>query len=159
MAAWSLPENCKLVWLNFTAANAVACDILSCKNAHKVWLIVAHNGSNDTDLTLQLAEYVDVAATGGASSVTLPCPIWACATAGTANDTFVRATDDDNIVIDPATQTSYFGVLEWDPSKHTAGYDCIGFTDSGGHASNQCFIMAIIEERYHQVTPPSAIID
>jgi hypothetical protein len=50
-------------------------------------------------------------------------------------------------------------VIEWDPAKHSAGYDCITLADSGGNAGNLVSVYALIAERYPQATPPSAIID
>ena len=156
---WSLAENLKIVLLNSnTAANAVACDVVSCKNAHKVWFLVHHTGANDTDLTLTLTEATDVAA-GTNSTVTATCPIWEDADAGATSDTLVRQTDAAALTIDPATENPYVGIIEWDPAKHSAGYDCIYLADANGHAGNVCSIWAFIAERYPQATPPSAIID
>lgn len=154
---FSFPEKYKVVLLNSTAANAVSCDVVSCKNAHKVWFLISHTGTNDTDLTLTLTEYTAVG--GSSSTVTTTCPIWENSTAGTSDDTWTKITDAAAVVIDPATDTQYLGLIEWDPAKHTAGYDCITLADSGGNASNTCVILAIIEERYAQAEPPSAIVD
>ena len=154
------PEQLKPVLINSTAANAVDCDWISTKNANYVWFLIFHAGSNDTDLTLQLAEATAVAGTG-AASVTVPCPIWLDADAGTTSDTLVRQTDDDNIVIDPATQNPLLAVIGWDPAKHTDGYDCISFTDSGGHASNTVRIFALVQMKYatRAANQPSVIVD
>ena len=155
---WSLAENLKVVLVNNHAAgNAVACDVISCKNAHKVWFLIHHSGANDTDLTLTLTEYTAV---GGASStVTATCPIWLDVDAGATSDTLVRQTDAASLVIDPATQNPVLAIIEWDPAKHTAGYDCITLADANGNASNVVSIYAFIAQRYPQATPPSAIID
>lgn len=156
---WSLAENLKVVLLNNHAAgNAVACDVVSCKNAHKVWFLIHHSGANDTDLTLTLTEATNVAA-GTTSTVTATCPIWLDVDAGATSDTLVRQTDAAALVIDPATQNPVLAVIEWDPAKHTAGYDCIFLADANGNASNVVSIYAFIAERYPQATPPSAIIN
>ncbi len=156
---FSLPEQCKIVFLYNGAANAVACDYICCKNAHMVWFLIFHAGSNDTDLTLGLQEGVDVAATGGASAVTDTFPIWKDVDPGTTSDTLVRQTDAASLVIDPATQNPVLAIFQWDPAKHAPGYDCISVSDSGGHASNTVQILAFILERYQADQPPSAIID
>lgn len=153
----NLPQEYKIVLLNTTAANAVACDVISCKNAHKVWFLVTHTGANNTDLTLTLTEATDVAA-GTTSTVTAACPIWTIVPTA-ALDTWTEATAAAAVTIDPATQSPYMAIIEWEPAKHTAGYDCIYLADSGGHASNTCVIHAIIAERYHEASPPSAIVD
>ncbi len=156
---FSLPEQCKIVLVNNTAGNAVACDYICCKNAHKVWFLIFHAGANDTDLTLGLQEAVDVAATGGASAVTATFPIWKDVDAGASSDLLVRQSDAASLVIDPATQNPVLAIFEWDPAKHTPGYDCISVSDSGGHANNTVQIIAFILERYQADQPPSAIID
>jgi hypothetical protein len=156
---FNFPESHKTVLCYQGAANAVACDVISCKNANKVWFVVIHSGANDTDLTLQLTEATDVAA-GTNSAVTVGCPIWRDNDAGTTSDVLVRATtDDDNIVIDPATENAVVAVIEWDPAKHTAGYDCVYLADSGGHASNTCTILAVIDSKVKGASLPAFITD
>jgi hypothetical protein len=155
-----MAENLKVVLLsNHAAATASVFDVISCKNAHKVWFVVHHSGANNTDATYTLTEYTAVG--GSASTVTETCPIWLDADAGAASDTLVRQTDAAAVVIDPATQNPVLFVMEWDPAKHTAGYDCITLVlgGAGGHASNIVSAYALIAERYPQATPPSAIID
>jgi hypothetical protein len=154
----SLPHQMPPRLLYQGAANAVACDIVSCKNATRVTFVVIHTGNTDTDLTLQLEEATSVA---GAThqAVAVPCPIWRDNDAGTTSDTLVRQTDDDNIAIDPATEASVVAVIEWDPAKHSDGYDCIYLADTGGNAANTCTILAFVEMAYQGATPPSVIVD
>jgi hypothetical protein len=73
----------------------------------------------------------------------------------------VRQTDAAAYAIDPATQNPVLLVFEWDPAKHTAGYDCITLAKggAGGHSSNVVSAYAFLAERFPQATPPSAIID
>lgn len=153
-----IPQNYKLLKLYQGAANAVDCDVVCCKGVHKVWFVISHNGANDTDLTLTLTEATDVAA-GTTSAVTATCPIWLDADAGTTSDTLVAQTEAAAITIDPATQGSALAIIEWNPVKHTAGYDCITLADSGGHADNTIAILAVVDMRYPQETPPSVITD
>lgn len=157
-STFQIPTGLKPVLLNNSAGNAVACDVVSTKNVSRLWFLIFHAGSNDTDLTLQLTEATDVAA-GTNAAVTKACPIWLDADAGTTSDTLVVQTADDNIVIDPATQNPVLAVIEWDPAKHTDGYDCVYLADSGGHASNTVQIFALCEMKYQQGTPPSVIVD
>jgi len=156
----TLPENFKIVRVQQTvAANAFTMsDYICCKNAHKVWFLINHAGSTDTDITFALNEATDVAAATNAA-VTATFPIWEDADAGTSSDTLVRQTDAASLVIDPATEGASLSVFEWDPAKHTSGYDCIAVSGSGGNASDTVTIIAIIEERYQQATPPTAITD
>jgi len=141
------------------AANAATYDYICCKNAHKVWFVIQHyGGGGDTDLVLSLKEATDVAA-GTSAAVTATFPIWSDIDAGTASDGLVRQTDAANYTIDTGAGADYLTVLEWDPAKHTAGYDCISVVDTGGNASNIVSVLAVIQERYPADQPPSAIID
>ena len=157
---FSLPENYKVLTLGFTAANVVDCDIISCKNALKVWFLIYHNGSSDTDLTLSLVEAASVAGST-TSAVTATFPVWANTTSTTAGDTASKvATDAASYLVNVgAGGAAQFVIIEWDPAKHSAGYDCIKVGDSGGHASNQVAIIAIVATRYAQATPPTVITD
>ena len=157
---FSLPENLKIVRVQQTvAANSFTMsDYISCKNAHKVWFLINHAGATDTDITFALNEATAVAA-GTNAAVSATFPIWEDADAGTTSDALVRQTDAASLVIDPATEGSSMSIIEWDPAKHTAGYDCIAVSGSGGNASDTVTIVAFIEERFAQATPPSAIVD
>lgn len=157
---FSLPEKYKIVRVQQTvAANSFTLsDYISCKNAHKVWFLINHAGATDTDITFALDEATAVAGTTHAA-VTATFPIWEDADAGTSSDTLVRQTDAASLVIDPATEGASMSIIEWDPAKHTSGYDCIAVSGSGGNASNTVTIFALIEERYPQATPPTAITD
>jgi len=155
--AFPLPERLKFVGGYIGAANAVAVDVVSCKNLHKVWFLIYHSGANDTDLVLTLTEYTAVG--GSSATVTKTCPIWIDADFGTSSDTIARTTDAAALTIDPATQNGVFAIIEWDPSKHTDGYDCITLADSGGNASNTCAIMIVGESRFPGASLPTAIAD
>jgi len=156
----SFPENYKLVRVQtVVAASAFSLsDYVSCKNALKVWFIVSHAGATDTDLTIGLTEATDVAG-GTSAAVTATLPIWKDPDHGTSSDGLVRATDAATDVIDPATEGSQLMEIEWDPAKHTAGYDCIAVSGSGGNAANTVVVFAVIAERYQQASLPSAIVD
>lgn len=155
---FGIPETLKPVLLYNGAANAVACDVISCKTAKKVWFLVFHAGANDTDLTLTLQEATDVAA-GTNQAVTKTCPIWKDIDAGAASDALVRQADAVSLVIDPATQNPVLAVIEWDPAKFSDGYDCIYLADAGGNAGNTVQIFGFVLPRYPQATPPSVIVD
>lgn len=159
---FSLPENFKIVQLDpvNTAANAFDADIISCKNIHKMWFVISHyGGGGDTDLTLTLIESTNVAG-GSTTAVTATFPVWANTDVGTANDTMTKVTTDiASYVIDTGASNDHLVVIEWDPAKFSAGFDCIKLADSGGNASNVISALAICEMRYQQSTPPSVIID
>ena len=160
MSSFNLPENCKLVPVGLPgAANGLTCDRVSCKDAKKVWFIISHAGASDTDLTLTLNEATNVAGCS-TTAVTATCPFWQNTAAGTASDALTRLAADAAVVtIDTSTTVPQFAVIEWDPMKHTAGFDCISLVDSGGDGSNFLSIVAVIETRLPQALVPSAIID
>ncbi len=158
----NFPEKFKIVKLYHGAANAVSCDYISCKtSADMVHFLIYHQDEgNDTDLTVSLTEATDVAA-GTNAAVTETFPIWADVDCGTASDTLVRQADAASYVINTGVTpgNDHLVVLQWDPAKHTEGYDCITVTGSGGNASNTCSIFAVFESKYGGGTLPSAIID
>lgn len=156
----SLPEQFKLTMLDApVAANALACDIISCKNAHKVWFVIQHyGGGGDTDLGLSLYESTDVAGTT-TSAITATFPIWTDIDAGAASNAMSRQTDAAAYTIDTGAGADYLTVIEWDPALHTAGYDCVSIVDSGGNASNIVSVLAITEPRYQGNMPDSNIVD
>lgn len=158
----SLPEHYKIVQLDGpnTAANALDCRIISCKDAHKVWFVISHyGGGGDTDLVLSLVESVDVAGST-TTAVTATFPIWSnIDTASTAADALTKRADAASYTIDTGLGKNYLVVIEWDPAKFSAGYDCIKLSDTDGNGSNIVNAMAIIATRYPQADPPIAITD
>lgn len=156
------PEKFKVVKLYHGAANAVACDYICCKNVvgNVTFLIYHDDGGNDTDLTVGLIEATDVAA-GTNAAVTATFPIYVDADCGTTSDTLVRQTDAAEYVINTGTVpgNDFLVAIEWDPAKHTAGYDCISVSDSGGNAGNTVTVLAVFESGYQGASLPSAIID
>jgi hypothetical protein len=153
-------ENLHIVRVQQTAAaNAFTMsDYICTKNLKRVVFIVSHAGANDTDLTIGLDEATAVAA-GTHAAVTATVPIARDIDHGTSSDTLVRATDAASFVIDPATMGSIVLVMEWDPAKHTSGYDCIAVSGSGGHGSNTVTIFALGEAKYEQASLPTVITD
>ena len=163
MAIPCFPEEYKILMPAITAAaNAVVYDVISCKNLHKVWFIIQHCGATDVDLTLQLYEATDVAAATNAI-VTATFPIWVDTSVSVTSDTLVRQTDAAVYTIDVgAGGDDQLVIIEWDPAKHTAGYDCIYIVDgatAAGSASNTVTVLAIGATRYQQDTPPTAILN
>lgn len=155
----TLAENFKIVQLAVpAAANAMTYDYVCCKNVHKVWIIVEHySAGGDTDLVLILKEATDVAA-GTNATVTNTAEIWVNADTS-ATDTLVKQTAATGYTIDTGAAKPQQVVFEWDCAKFAAGYDCLGLVDTGGNAANIASATAILQERYPQATPPTAITD
>ena len=160
MGTFCLPESMKLVRVQTVVACAsfTLSDYICCKNAHKVWFVIGHAGANATTLTLGLTEATAVAG-GTAAAVTATFPIWKDIDHGTTSDALIKQTDAATLAIAPTTDGACLAVFEWEPADHTAGYDCIAVSGSGGHANNTVWVMAFIDERYQQGTPPTAITD
>ncbi len=163
----SLPEQFNIVNIAPSqAANNVTYDTICCKNAHKVWFIISQDYTADTDITFSLTEATDVAA-GTTAAVTKAFPVWynadvAAIVAGDPTgeiDALTKITSGSSHEFDTTAGKSQMCVIEWDPMKHTSGYDCIKLTDAGGHASNYVTAIAIIETRLPGASPPSAVID
>lgn len=156
----NFPEEFKVVKLYHGAANAVACDYISENDVlGKVWFVIFHyGGGGDTDLVLSLTEATEVAGST-TSAVTATFPIWADTDAGTSSDVLVRQADAASYTIDTGAGADALVVIEWDPAKHTAGYDCITVTDSGGNASNTCTVLAVYEAKSKGATLAAAITD
>src|SRR5574343_1005917 len=155
---FTFPTDCKQTLLYQGAANAVACDIVSLKNAHKCWIVVIHTGSSNTALVLTLNEATDVAG-GTSSAITTACPIWGDLDVGTSSGTLARLTDTYSYTIDTGVAPAQYLVWEIDPTIFSDGYDCLKITDSGGHASNFCTIIAITDPRQKQDPPLTNITD
>jgi len=141
------------------AANGFAMsDYVSMKNVKHATFVISHAGATDTDLTVGLDEATAVAA-GTHRSVTAVFPILVDIDHGVTSDILVRQTDAVSFTIDPATMGPAIVVFEWDPAKHTEGYDCIAVSGSGGNASDTVVVFAILEMKYQQASLPSCIID
>lgn len=157
---FTLPENCKLVNVAHSqAANAVTYDVISCKNAHKVWFIITQSYAGDTDLTLSLIEATSV--DGSTTAVTGTFPFWQDVDVASV-DLMTRQTDAALVTFDTTANKHQMIVIEWDPAKHTAGYDCIALVDNAnaggaGNASNYVTVVAVIQTRYPGDQPPAAI--
>jgi len=159
---FSLPEQCKIVHLFYGATNAAAAvtnvDVISCKNALKVWIVGFHTAANATTCVVSLYEATDVAGATNAA-ITATFPIWKVIPT-TATDALTKQTDAASLTIDPdGTDNPLLFVLEWDPAKFSAGYDCLSVHCATGHANDRVEILAFIQERYQQRLAPSAIVD
>ncbi len=164
----SLPEEFKIVNVAYTqVGDGVTYDRISCKNAHKVWFLITQMYGGDTDITFSLTEATAVSG-GSTSAVTKALPIWydidvTAATTGAAATTLIDAmtkiTSGSSHQMNTGANKHQMCVIEWDPAKHTAGYDCIEITDAGGHNSSRVTAIAIIQTRYKQAVPPSAVVN
>ena len=164
---FSLPENFGIINVGVTAtAQGVVYDTISCKNAHKVWFIITQAYFADTDITFSLIEATAVSG-GTTAAVTVALPIWydvdvAAIVSGDPTGALAKMTlitTGSSHEFDTSAGKSQMCVIEWDPSKHTAGYDCIQIADTNGHASSYVTAIAIVQTRYPQAAPPSVLLN
>jgi hypothetical protein len=157
---FSLPEITKIVTLYGGATNGsvtTASDYISCKHAHKVWIVGYTWGTTGTTFPVSLMESVAVGTAGAA--VTTTFPIWKVI-ATTSTDALTRQTDAYTLTIDPdGTDSTMLFCFEWDCAKFTAGYDCLAVKGGTGNAADYCVILAFVAERFSQATPPTVITD
>lgn len=133
---FTLPESLKIVQghepsIGSTLLNTS--DVISCKNLKKVWAVLSMTYVDDVDLVVTWNESTDVAA-GTTSAITATCPIWYNIDTASA-DLLARATDAITFTIDTGTGKNQLWIMEWDPAKFSAGYDCFQIRMSGAGAS------------------------
>ncbi len=155
----NLPESFKIVQAlaPVTTNGGKTGDYVSLKNCHKAHVVVNLTQAVGHATQLSIKEATAVAPTG-AQAMTATVPIWEnedCA----ASDTLVKQTDAANVSVSADIKNKQI-VMEIDPAKLTAGYDCIAavLSDSS-QVSNIASITYLLETRYPQATPPPAITD
>lgn len=146
-----------------TTNGGITCDIISCKNAHKVTILIEFLQSVSDATSVSLVESLTVAGTT-TSAVTKTCPWWKNPDVS-STDTVVRETDAIAFIAEAGSNDQQV-VIEWDPAKHTnatatvPAYDCIQCViATSGQSSNYATVTYFVHERYQQETPPAAITD
>lgn len=158
----SIVEKYKIVEaITPTAANAIttACDYVSLKNIHKAWVVVNHySAGGDTDAVFGVREATAVAGTG-VTAITTVMPGW-LNTDTSASDTLTKQTSAATYTIDTGAAKPQLLVIEVDPAILSAGFDVIqAYETGGGNAANYASVIYILEPRYPQAVPPTAITD
>ena len=155
----TLPEQFKIVNGTpvVTTTGGVTCDYISLKDAVRVTIIANLLQAATHATALGVKEATNVAA-GSAAAVTEVQNVWKNADVS-ASDTLVKATNAATIAATAGT-TDQILVMEFDPATLSDGFDCIAatLTDSS-EATNFATVTYIIETRYPQGTPPTAITD
>jgi len=135
MSNLTLPEAFKIIQGHEPAiASALAntSDIISCKNFKKVWAVLSYTYVDAVDVTVTWNESTDVAGTGTVA-ITEVCPIWSNIDTASA-DLLARATDAITFTILSATGKNQLWIVEFDPAKFSAGFDCFQIRMSGSAA-------------------------
>lgn len=136
---------------------AITGDYVSLKNVTMAWVVVHIAQGNAAQVAITVEQASDVAATG-TTPITKVVPIWAnldCA----ASDTLARATDAVSYTTDVGVKHKTI-VFQIDPATLTlANGDCITVKTAASHADNITSALYLLETRYPQATPPTAITD
>jgi len=155
----NLPEIFKIVQGTspVTTNGGVTGDYVSLKNAVKCTVVVNLTQAVGHATVLSISESPLVSG-DGSQAMTATQKVWQNADVA-ASDALVKAADAASVTVAADVKHKQI-VMEIDPSKLTAGYDCIAavLSDSS-QATNFASIDYFIETRYPQATPPAAIID
>ncbi|KQS79833.1 hypothetical protein ASG25_21840 [Rhizobium sp. Leaf384] len=161
MTKFTFPQQMKLVEALPPAADAAgrSSDIVSLKNAGKAYVKVHLAQGNAATVALAIMQATDVAGTG-AKPLANAVPIWANLDTS-LTDTLIRRSDAVSYTTDAAVKNKQV-IFEVDPAQLDLanGFDCIYLTTGASNAANITqaeFIL--VDLRYQQSTPPSAIIN
>jgi|GEM_PF-759145 hypothetical protein len=159
MSNLTLPEAFKIIQGHEPAVGSAllnTSDIISCKNFKKVWAVLSMTYVDDVDLVVTWNESTDVAGTG-TTAIAETCPIWYNIDTATA-DLLTRATDAVTFTIDTGATKNQLWIMEWDPAKFSAGFDCFQIRMSGAGASI-VDVLYLGEPRYQSDVNVAAITD
>ena len=159
MSNLTFPEAFKIIQAHEPAVGSAllnTSDIVSCKNLKKLWAVISMDYVDDVDLVVTWNESTDVAG-GTTAAITKTCPIWYNIDTATA-DLLTRATDAITFTIDTGAGKNQLWIVEWDPAKFSAGYDCFQIRMSGAGASI-VDVLYIGEPRYQSDVNVSGITD
>lgn len=158
---FTLPQQVKIIEAIAPAADAAGrtSDIISLKNYGKAYILVHLTQGNAATVALTPMQAQDVAGTNG-KVLANAVPIWSNLDTS-LTDTLVRRADAVNYTTDAAVKNKQV-LFEIDPAllDVAGGFDCIYFTTGASNAANITqgqFLL--VEPRYAQATPPSAIVD
>jgi len=159
MSNLTLPEAFKIVQGHEPAvASALlsTADIISCKNLKKVWAVLSYTYVDAVDVAVTWNESTDVAGTGTVA-ITETCPIWSNTDTASA-DLLARETDAITFTIAHAGANNQLWIMEWDPAKFSAGFDCFQIRMVGA-AAGIVNVEYWGEPRYQSDVVPTAITD
>ena len=160
---WSLPEGFKIVDASagpVTTNGGVTCDYVSLKNVHKAWIVASFTQAVGHATGIDPQQATAVAGTG-VKVLTNACPIWLNADTG-ASDTLVAQTAAKtlNVANDVKKKQVIFEIV---PEQHfdmANNFDVLGCTvDDSSQATNFVSVLYVLQTRFPQATPPTAIVD
>jgi len=154
-------ENMKVVQALEPATDAAGRtgDYVSLKTCARAIVVVHITQGNAATIAISINQASAVAA-GDAKAIANAVPIWSnldCA----ASDALVRRTDAVNYTTDAGVKHKIV-VFDIDPAKLDLanGFDCIAVVTGASNVANiTSALYYLVEHRYQQPTPPSAIVD
>jgi hypothetical protein len=156
----TLPEQFKIVDATATMVTTnggVTSDIISLRDAHKVWIVAKYLQAVSHATVLTPVTGISIASC--ATAITFSARWWKNADVS-ASDTLVAQTAGTTMAC-TAGATNQIVVVEIDPQDIIAQlstYVALGFTiATSGQATNFVDATFYIQERYSQATPPVAI--
>ena|SRR6476659_3089216 len=158
---FSLPQNFKMVIGAAPAADAAGrtATYISCKNAHKVFIICQLTQGNAATVTFTLFQAKNVAA-NSEKALTNNVAIYADLDSA-ASDAMVRATDGVAYTTDAGLKNKIV-LFEIDPASMDVnnGFDCLTVKSGASNAANITSILyAIGPLRYPALSPITALTD
>ena len=155
----TLPEGYKIVdAIKPQAGAAITGDYISLKNANMAYVLVHVNQAAANTMAITVEQASAVAGTSS-KAITVVVPIWAnedCAT----SDTLVRQTDGVGFTTSAAQKIKQV-VFQIDPATLDIanGFDCITVKTGASNAGNITSAIYLVDSKYGQATPPTAITD
>lgn len=160
MATITLPERFKLVDATagpVTTNGGVTGKYISAKTAQMVTLVLQFTQAVGHATVVTLKEATAVAGTG-VQTMAQSSVIWMDADTATT-DALTRQTDGTGVTL-AADAKKKVVVAQINPASLSDGFDCLGFTVSdSSQATNFVSGVWLLEDRFPQATPPSAIVD
>lgn len=154
-----LPEQFKIVTgLTVATSNgAYTTAFVSLKNINMAWIIIEALQDVGHATVINPQRATAVAPTGNVA-IAHNAPWWLNANILT-NDTLVRQADGTTMAFDVGAFDQLM-VIQIDPAQLGDTYDCMGVVcTTSGQAGNFHTVTFLLETRYGQATPPTAVVD
>jgi hypothetical protein len=122
------------------------------------WVAFHITQGNAATIALSVNQATSIAG-GGATPITVAQPIWVNLDTA-ASDAFARATAAVNYTTDAGVKLKWV-VIQIDPAtlNLAGGFDCIVGITGASNAANITSAFYVLESRYSQAIPPSAVVD
>lgn len=156
----TLPEKYKIVAALNPATDAAGRTgaYVSLKNVNVAFVVVHITQGNAATIALTIEQATAVAGTSS-KAITASVPIWSNLDVS-ASDTLVRRTDAVSYTTDAGVKNKIV-VFQIDPATLDIanGFDCIVVKTGASNVANITQAVYLLDERYQQATPPTAIAD